>query len=106
MVFLVAIVGAFLVLLWQLISQQGGPRMKILGKDSVPSNEFEVRNPAIEKKLKDIGDSLRESMPAGYGFALLIVKFGPGGDTFYTSNCDREGMVSLMKEFIAKWEPN
>lgn len=72
---------------------------------TVPGN-FEVRNPEVEKQLNDLGNLLRTATPPGYGFALLIVKFGEGGDTFYTSNCDRQDMCNLMREFIQKAEKN
>ena len=67
---------------------------------------FEVRNPEVEKQLKNIGDSLLESMPPGFGFVLLIASFGGGGSMFYTANCERESVVGMMREFIAKWEHN
>jgi hypothetical protein len=68
--------------------------------------KFEVRNAEVETKLKDIGKMLRESMPAGYGFTLLISSYGEGGSLFYISSCERESMIATMREFIAKHAPN
>jgi len=67
---------------------------------------FEVRNPEVEKRLKDIGDRLRETMPDGFGFALLIAEFGEAGSMFYTANCQRQDVCNMMREFISKSEPN
>lgn len=72
----------------------------------IPTNDFQVRNAAVEKQLKEIGEGLRASMPPGYGFVLLIASYGEGGATFYTSSCERESVIAMMREFIAKWEPN
>jgi len=69
-------------------------------------NEFEVRNPEVEAKLRDIGDRLRSGMPEGFGFVLLIAEFGEKGGCFYTSNCDRQDVCNMMREFIAKNEHN
>jgi hypothetical protein len=69
-------------------------------------NQYEVRNEEIEKLLNDVGQILRDVMPEGWGFALLIGKIGAGGATFYTSNVGREGMIATMREFIQKAESN
>jgi hypothetical protein len=66
---------------------------------------FEVRNPEIEASLQDIGRSIKGSLPAGYGFALLIFNFGEKGNMFYTSNANRQDVCHAMREFIAKHEP-
>ena len=66
----------------------------------------EVRNEQAEKRLNDIGQSLRSSMPEGFGFVLLIASFGEGGAMFYTANCNREDVCNMMREFIGKSEFN
>jgi hypothetical protein len=67
---------------------------------------FEVRNPEVEEKLKEIGRELKASMPAGYGFTLLITSYGEGGALFYMSSCERDSMIATMREFIQKHEHN
>jgi hypothetical protein len=47
---------------------------------------YEVRDEAVEKLLRDIGELLKRSCPPGYGFNLLIFTFGDGGNMFYISN--------------------
>lgn len=73
--------------------------------EHIPGN-FEVRNQEAEKVLNDIGKMLRECMPKGMGFVLLMVEFGEKGGTFYTSNADRHDVCNLMREFIQKNELN
>ena len=67
---------------------------------------FEVRNKEVEEKLDKIGRSLREAMPEGFGFVLLIASFGEAGSCFYTSNCDRQDVCNMMREFVQKSEHN
>jgi hypothetical protein len=69
---------------------------------------FEVRNPEVEAKLKQIGDRLRKAVDEvpGYGFALLIFSYGPNGNMFYTSNAQRQSIINAMREFIARAEEN
>ena len=72
----------------------------------IPSNDFQIRNQEVEARLKRIGDGLRTAMPKGYGFVLLIASSGEGGATFYISSHERENVIAMMREFIAKHEPN
>jgi hypothetical protein len=69
-------------------------------------DKFEVRNEAVEKMLKEVGEILSEVCPKGYGFSLMIFKFGDGGNMFYTSNARREDMVLALQEFISKYGEN
>jgi hypothetical protein len=66
---------------------------------------YEVRNEAAEKKLREIGRTLKESMPDGFGFTVLVFSY-KGKELFYISSAEREGMIATMREFIAKFEEN
>lgn len=66
---------------------------------------FEVRNSEVEEKLREIGRTLKEQMPEGFGFALLIFSYKPGS-MFYLSSAERDTMIAAMREFIAKHEHN
>ena len=68
--------------------------------------KYEVRDAAAEKVLNEIGQLLREAMPKGYGFNLLIFSYGEGGNMFYTSSARREDVIAAMREFIGKFEAN
>ena len=66
---------------------------------------FEIRNPEVEEKLREIGRELKGRMPEGFGFALLIFSYEPGS-MFYLSSAERDTMIAAMREFIAKHEHN
>lgn len=64
---------------------------------------FEVRDEYIEERLKSLGHFIEDLLKdSGYGFSLLIFSFGEGGNMFYMSNAERDGVIKAMKEFIAK----
>lgn len=67
---------------------------------------YEVRNGEIEAKLKEIGRMLKDSMPQGWGFTLLLTSYGAGGSLFYLSSVERQDMIATMREFIQKHEFN
>jgi hypothetical protein len=65
--------------------------------------KYEVRDAKAEEALNKIGKRLREDMPPGYGFALLLFQYN-GENLFYTSSADRADIIKMMKEFIKKQE--
>lgn len=69
---------------------------------------FEVRNPEAEEELKEIGRAIKEQMPEGFGFALLIFSYkgAPDGSMFYMSSAERSTMIAALREFIQKSEHN
>jgi hypothetical protein len=67
---------------------------------------YEVRDEKIEELLRQVGRKMKETMPPGYGFTLLIFGFHPRNDLFYISSAQREGMIRTMQEFIAKFREN
>ena len=64
---------------------------------------FEVRNPEVEAKLKEIGRAIKADMPEGFGFALLIFgyKGAPDGSMFYMSSADW-GRKCIL-DFLSGW---
>lgn len=75
-------------------------------QQNLQTGTFEVRNEEVERKLKEIGNMLREIMPKGWGFTLLISSYGEGGSMFYMSSVERQDAVNMLREFIQKAEPN
>lgn len=63
---------------------------------------FEVRDPEVEKVLRKIGGLIGQAIPESHGFVLLVYNHGEGGNMFYISNSQREGVIEAMKEFIEK----
>jgi hypothetical protein len=58
---------------------------------------------AVEASRK-IGRELKQSMPEGVGFAVLVFDFGGKGNLAYVSNAQRPDMLRAMREFITKNE--
>jgi hypothetical protein len=71
----------------------------------VKPGEFEVRHPKIEEMLRDIGHTIGDTMPKGWGFTLMLFEYD-GEGLFYISSSTRDTMVKAMREFIAKFEEN
>lgn len=63
-----------------------------------------IRNPEIEGLLRDFGLMIREVLPDGWGFNLLLFEFGERGALFYISDAQREDILRVMKEWIARNE--
>lgn len=65
--------------------------------------------PQVEDVMKGIGKVIHECCPEGFGFALLMFKFGPGtagedNRMNYLSNAPRADMIAALKELIANFE--
>jgi len=68
----------------------------------VPDINFTTPDPDdIRTLLNDLGGRLKNDVPAGYGFALLIFEFA-GPNLFYLSSADRADMIKAMREFITR----
>lgn len=57
-----------------------------------------------EKVLRDIGKMLKDSMPEGVGYTLMVFTFGDGGWMTYLSTAQRKDMIASMRDLIAKLE--
>jgi hypothetical protein len=63
---------------------------------------YEIRNPEVEAQLKELGRYLKEQMPPGMAFTLLMSDIGRKGAMFYISSVVREDAIASMLEFVAK----
>jgi len=79
----------------------------------MPNNDdprYEVRDPAIEAKLRDIGERIHAALQERaegephMGFVLMLFKLDPGNATFYISDCQRADILKALKEYIKKME--
>ena len=52
----------------------------------------------MEAKAREIGRLIGAGMPKGWGFALLLFEFGPGGNASYISNAERADMIHALRE--------
>lgn len=69
-------------------------------------SKSEVWNEEIGKELYRIGETLGGSLPKGLGFALLVYTKNNDGSLFYISDAERDDMIKVMEEFIAKHRAN
>jgi hypothetical protein len=69
------------------------------------TSDYQVRDTQAEKALELVGRAIRERLPKGYGFSLLLFQFH-GKNMFYTGNADRMDVIEAMKEFIRMHEKN
>lgn len=67
---------------------------------SFDRGNFEVINIEIERLLRQLGRELKDRMPPGWGFSLMITSYGEGGATFYCSSVDREDMIKMIEEDV------
>lgn len=71
------------------------------------SPTYEVHHAQAERKLREIGRMLKAIMPTSWGFTLFLFEYGDKedpGSMFYLSSSEREDMLKVLKEFIAKQE--
>jgi hypothetical protein len=68
-------------------------------------SRYEVEDPETQKILLSIGTKLKRILEGtGLGFTLFLFNFGPGGAMFYLSSADRQDMIKMLHEFLAKEE--
>jgi hypothetical protein len=58
----------------------------------------------ILELMRQIGRAVRDALPEGYGFALLMFEFREGGSMHYMSNGTRPEMVKALRETADKVE--
>lgn len=56
----------------------------------------------MEEHARGIGQVLKDAMPPGIGFALVLFSFGPDGWLTYLSNGQREDMIKCLEETLQK----
>lgn len=61
--------------------------------------EYEIQNEPIRAMLRDVGHTIGDQLPPGWGMCLLLFTFD-GEETFYISNAERGSMIKMLQEFI------
>ena len=60
---------------------------------------------AIRETANSIGSIIGQTLPPGWGFALLVFPFNEGdGRMNYISNAGRDDMLVALKEVVARME--
>jgi hypothetical protein len=55
----------------------------------------------IRAKLQGIAKQIKEELPDGFVFVLLVASIGEGGTLLYVANCRRADALQVMREFTA-----
>lgn len=63
---------------------------------------YEVKDPAIQGVLMKLGGLIRAVLPPGWGFSLFLVQYGEGGAVFYLSSANRDDLVQVLREWLAR----
>jgi hypothetical protein len=69
----------------------------------MPMHSAPIR-PEVRERMNEIARLIDGALPRGFGFVLLVFKFGRAGFMNYISNTERADVVRAMKEFVAKEE--
>jgi hypothetical protein len=56
----------------------------------------------IQTKLKALAAFIKDDLPEGWGFTLLLFSYGVKGSLFYISSADRADVLNVMREFIKR----
>lgn len=64
----------------------------------------EQQRKSMESTMRDIGRVLKNAMPPGVAFCLVLASIGEKGWTTYMSSVEREDAINLLKELIHKME--
>ena len=51
-----------------------------------------------EIKCRNMARKLKEMLPNGWGFTIILYSYGDGGFTTYLSTGDREGCIKMLRE--------
>ena len=65
-------------------------------------SSYDIKDPVIEELMKRIADTIADRMPPGWGFNLMLFEYGDGGSLFYISRAQRQDIIKVMQEFIAR----
>lgn len=57
---------------------------------------------SLQEATAEIARLLKETMPPGVGFALIMCDFGVAGSFAYAATVNREDMIRLYQEAIEK----
>lgn len=59
---------------------------------------------SAEVRAREIARMLKEAMPAGWGFVVLLASFGDDGFSTYLSSMERATAIEFLREMATKIE--
>ena len=67
------------------------------------AENYEIHNPEIDATQKAIAAKIRQALPDGWGFMLMIFEVNKDdGANFYSSTADRHDVITVLEEWIAR----
>ncbi len=57
-----------------------------------------------EQSMRNIANDVKQHVPEGFGFAVLVFPHGQGGISNYVSNSNREDMIQALRETADRLE--
>lgn len=69
---------------------------------SEQSPAYDLKDLAAREAMQGIAQAVKEKIPAGFGFFVLVASPGDNGRANYVSNLARETALKVMKEFIIR----
>ncbi len=64
----------------------------------------DLRRVALERRLRQVADSVKQQLPSGVGFLLVAFDVGGPGNLAYVSTGNREDCVKMLHELIGYLE--
>jgi len=58
----------------------------------------------LEARARNIGSTLKQTLPKNVAFFLLLSNWGEGGMKTYVSSMEREGAIKLLREMADNLE--
>jgi len=58
-----------------------------------------------ERYAKGLASAIKETMPHGWGFVLLLADLGPTGNLTYLSSINRDDAIRLLGEWVRTVRP-
>jgi len=75
-----------------------------MSNDIRHDERYEIKSDEKRRALRTIATLVDGQTPDGMGFAVFLFDFGPDGALFYMSSAERQDIVAMMKEWIAREE--
>ena|ERR1700683_3378328 len=70
--------------------------------DHTSDANYQVANAEITETLRELAEKIDSKLPQGWGFTLLLFEFDPDNSLFYISNAQRQDIIKVMREWIAR----
>lgn len=56
----------------------------------------------VKAHLMKMAELMKDGLPKGWGFAIMLFTYGEGGEFVWLSSAKRDDMLHVLAEFIGK----